>query len=84
MRIHDGILYINSNTTPVQACLPLLRVVIRNVNQVFEGADDEVFESDYVNGAVYDECSDVWYPMQWDWNGNYASKPSAADLINVK
>lgn len=44
----------------------------------------EVFESDYVNGAVYDECSDVWYPMQWDWNGNYASKPSAADLINVK
>jgi len=44
----------------------------------------EVFESDYVNGAVYDESSDVWYPMQWDWNGNYASKPSAADLINVK
>lgn len=44
----------------------------------------EVFESDYVNGAVYDESSDVWYPMQWDWNGNYASKPSAADLINTQ
>lgn len=44
----------------------------------------EVFESDYVNGAYYDEESDVWYPCQWDWNGNYAHKPSALDLINER
>lgn len=44
----------------------------------------EVFESDYINGAYYDEESDVWYPAQWDWNGLYAHKPSALDLVNVK
>lgn len=44
----------------------------------------EIFESDYVNGAYYDEESDVWFPVQWDWNGFYASKPSALDLVNTK
>jgi hypothetical protein len=32
--------------------LPLLIVVIRSVNLVFEGADDEVFESDYQSTIV--------------------------------
>ena len=44
----------------------------------------EVFDSDYINGAYYDEESDVWYPCQWDWRGFYAHKPSALDLINLK
>ena len=44
----------------------------------------EVFESDYVNGAYYDEDSMVWFPVQWDWNGHYAAKPSALDLVNER
>ena len=42
----------------------------------------EVFESDYINGAYYDEDSDVWYPVQWDWYGKYSNTQSALDLIN--
>ena len=38
----------------------------------------------YLNGAYHDEASDVWWPVQWDWEGNYASKKSALDLVNEK
>ena len=43
----------------------------------------EIFYGDYINGAYYDEDSDVWFPCQWSFNGFYASKPSALDLVNV-
>jgi hypothetical protein len=42
----------------------------------------EVFESDYINGAWYDDERDVWYPCQWGWDGRYAEKASGLDLIN--
>ena len=44
----------------------------------------DIFESDYCNGSYYNAESDVWYPVQWDWNGKYAHKPSALDLVNVR
>ena len=43
----------------------------------------EIFYQDYINGAYYDEDSDVWWPCQWAFNGQYASKPSSLDLVNV-
>ena len=42
----------------------------------------EVFESDYINGAWYEDDRDVWYPCQWGWNGDYSEKKCALDLIN--
>ena len=44
----------------------------------------EVFEGRYINGAVYEPVDDVWWPYQWDANGNYAFKPSSLDLKNGK
>ncbi len=43
----------------------------------------EIFYQDYINGAYYDEDSDVWWPCQWDFQGHYSSKPSSLDLVNV-
>ena len=43
-----------------------------------------ICEGKYINGAYYESEDDVWWPVQWDWEGNYASKKSALDLINVK
>lgn len=43
----------------------------------------DIFESRYINGAYLETETDIWYPMQWDWNGFYASNPSHADLINT-
>lgn len=43
----------------------------------------DIFYQDYINGAYYDEDSDVWYPCQWDFQGNYSHKKSALDLVNV-
>ena len=43
----------------------------------------EIFYEDYINGAYYDEDSDVWWPCQWSFNGRYADKPSSLDLVNV-
>lgn len=43
----------------------------------------EIFYGDYVNGAYYSEDSDVWFPAQWGWDGAYAHKKSALDLVNV-
>ena len=43
-----------------------------------------VREGVYINGAYYEQDDDVWWPVQWDWEGNYASKKSALDLINDK
>lgn len=43
----------------------------------------DIFESRYINGAYLETSTDIWYPMQWDWNGFYAEKPSDADLINI-
>lgn len=43
----------------------------------------EIFYQDYINGAYYDEDSDVWWPCQWDFQGQYSSKPSSLDLVNV-
>lgn len=39
-------------------------------------------EGVYINGAYYGGVDDVWWPVQWDWEGNYASKKSALDLVN--
>jgi hypothetical protein len=39
-------------------------------------------EGEYCNGAYYDKESDVWWPCQWSWNGDYADKRSALDLVN--
>lgn len=38
---------------------------------------------DYSNGAWYEEDRDVWIPCQHDFQGNFASKKSALDLVNV-
>ena len=43
----------------------------------------EIFESRYINGAYHEPDDDVWYPVQWDWNGFYSDKKSAVDLINI-
>lgn len=43
----------------------------------------EIFYQDYINGAYYDEESEVWWPCQWDFQGNYADKKSSLDLVNV-
>lgn len=40
-------------------------------------------EGYYVNGAYYSEDSDTFFPVQWDFNGYYANKKSALDLVNV-
>lgn len=42
----------------------------------------EIFYGDYVNGAYYAEDRDVWFPIQWGWDGAYAQKKSALDLVN--
>ena len=42
----------------------------------------EIFYGDYVNGAYYAEDRDVWFPIQWEWDGAYAQKKSALDLVN--
>ena len=36
----------------------------------------------YINGAYYEPQDDVWWPVQWDWNGSYGNKQSALDLVN--
>jgi hypothetical protein len=43
----------------------------------------DVFESRYINGAYHEPDDDVWYPIQWDWNGHYTDKKSASDLVNI-
>ncbi len=43
----------------------------------------EIFYNDYLNGAYYDESSDVWFPAQWSFDGGYAQKPSSLDLVNI-
>lgn len=43
----------------------------------------EIFYQDYINGAWYEEDRDVWIPAQWDFQGHFASKQSALDLVNV-
>jgi hypothetical protein len=43
-----------------------------------------IHEGKYINGAYFDTESEVWWPVQWDWEGNYASKKSALDLVNEK
>jgi hypothetical protein len=42
-----------------------------------------VVHNDYCNGAYYDEDSDVWYPIQHDFQGNYSHKKSSLDLVNA-
>jgi hypothetical protein len=42
----------------------------------------EVFDSRYVNGAVYDETDDVWYVYSWCYDGSYTDKPCSLDLVN--
>ncbi len=44
----------------------------------------DIFDSRYINGAYYEKETDIWYPLQWDWNGQYATHPSASDLVNEK
>ena len=44
----------------------------------------DIFESRYINGAYYERETDIWYPLQWDWNGQYATHPSSSDLVNEK
>lgn len=41
-------------------------------------------EGVYINGGYYSKEDDVYFPVQWDWEGNYASKKSALDLVNEK
>ena len=42
----------------------------------------DIYESRYINGAYL--SNDVWYPVQWDWNGEYKTgTTSSLDLINV-
>lgn len=51
------------------------------------GSSVEIYyirEGVYINGAYFDEGNEVWWPVQWDWEGNYAAKKSALDLINVR
>ena len=44
----------------------------------------EFFQGRYANGAYYAEDIDVWFPIQHDMNGFYASKPSSLDIVNCK
>ena len=43
----------------------------------------EVFEGRYINGAVYDETSDIWFPHQWNGDGTFGSNPCGSDLVNA-
>ena len=42
----------------------------------------EIFYNDYCNGSWYEPDRDVWVPCQWDFQGYFANKPSALDLVN--
>ena len=42
----------------------------------------DIREDRWINGAYYEETDDVWWPVQWSFNGNYGYKPSALDLVN--
>lgn len=44
----------------------------------------DLFPNRYANGAYYEKETDIWYPLQWDWNGQYATHPSSSDLVNEK
>jgi hypothetical protein len=42
-----------------------------------------VVQDDYCNGAWYEADRDIWIPCQHDFQGNYAEKKSALDLVNI-
>lgn len=44
----------------------------------------EVFNARYINGAYYSTDDDIWYPVQWSYDGTYGFKKSALDLVNVR
>lgn len=43
----------------------------------------EVFEGRYINGAVYDAVSDIWYPCQWNGDGTFSHELNDSDLVNA-
>ena len=43
----------------------------------------EVFESRYINGAYYDRDTEIWWPRQWNWDGEDALGEFTLGLINV-
>ena len=44
----------------------------------------DIYESRYINGAYLEKVNDIWYPVQWDWQGNYTTETHCSlDLINV-
>ena len=44
----------------------------------------DIYESRYINGAYYYQPLDKWYPVQWNWQGEYTNgSGSSLDLINV-
>ena len=43
----------------------------------------ELFSDKYINGAYHERETDIWFPVQWDWNGFYGNNPSSLDLVNI-
>jgi len=44
----------------------------------------EIFSNRYINGAYYESSDDIWYPIQWGWDGHYINEEERAlDLVNI-
>jgi len=43
----------------------------------------DIFPNRYINGAYHESCDDVWYPVQWGWDGHYGEGERALDLVNI-
>lgn len=44
----------------------------------------DIVSERYINGAFYDRDTDIWWPMQWNWDGKDEKGQKAFDLVNTR